>query len=125
MNELFGVDEGTDANVPSVVPARDGRRGSGGYAALMVLAWILIVAALLMGVILLVDDLIGSSVPWLEHAPISAAPLLLIGAGSLVFQVLMRPRLDRFSQGDDREPGLYSVGCRSTAASRLGCDNAG
>jgi len=59
----------------------------------MILAsWVLIGLALMTGAGLLLNDLAPHLFLGLPHAPISAAPLLLIGAASLGFQVLTRPR---------------------------------
>ncbi len=58
---------------------------------------LLIVLALVAGVGLLLDDLALHQLVGLPHAPVSAAPLLLIGAASLGFQILTRPKpLDLF-----------------------------
>ena len=58
---------------------------------------LLIVLALVAGAGLLLDDLFPHLFAGLPHAPLSAVPLLLIGASSLGFQVLTRPRpLDLF-----------------------------
>jgi hypothetical protein len=57
-------------------------------------SWCIIILALLAGILLLTSDFLFTSWP---HAPISAAPLLLIGAAYLGFQVLTRPQpLDLF-----------------------------
>lgn len=53
---------------------------------------LLIVLALVAGGRLLLSDLAPHGFVDLPHAPLSAAPLLLIGAASLGFQVLTRPR---------------------------------
>jgi hypothetical protein len=59
--------------------------------------WLLIVLALVAGAILLLDDLALHRLVRLPHAPVSAAPLLLVGAAFLGFQVLTRPKpLDLF-----------------------------
>jgi hypothetical protein len=56
--------------------------------------WVVVVLALAAGVILLTRDVFLAGLP---HAPVSAAPLLLIGAAYLGFQVLLRPKpLDLF-----------------------------
>jgi len=52
--------------------------------------WATVVMALLAGILLLVRDVFWTILP---HAPISAAPLLLIGVTYLGFQVLIRPEL--------------------------------
>ena len=52
--------------------------------------WFLVFGALVAGVLLLLSDLFP--LPW-PHAPISAAPLLLIGAAYLAFQILTGPTL--------------------------------
>jgi hypothetical protein len=58
---------------------------------------LLMVLALMAGAGLLLDDLAFHQIVGLPHAPISAAPLLLIGAASLGFQILTRPKpLDLF-----------------------------
>ncbi|GHO95400.1 hypothetical protein KSF_054480 [Reticulibacter mediterranei] len=54
--------------------------------------WLLIVLALFTGGGLLLGDLAPQVFVSLPHAPVSAAPLLLIGAASLGFQVLTRPK---------------------------------
>jgi hypothetical protein len=56
--------------------------------------WIVVILALVAGVILLTKDVFLTILP---HAPVSAAPLLFIGAAYLSFQVLTRPKpLDLF-----------------------------
>ncbi len=61
---------------------------------LYLLIWITVIAALVAGIILLLNDVFSIA---LLHAPVSAAPLFLIGATYLGFQVLMRPKpLDLF-----------------------------
>jgi hypothetical protein len=61
---------------------------------LYLFTWATTVAALVAGVILLVSDIFSTILP---HAPVSAVPLLLIGATYLGFQVLIRPKpLDIF-----------------------------
>src|SRR5258708_9288737 len=56
--------------------------------------WGVVVLALAAGVLLLTRDVFLTA---LSHAPVSAAPLLLIGAAYLGFQVLLRPKpLDLF-----------------------------
>jgi hypothetical protein len=58
---------------------------------------LLIILALVAGAGLLLDDLVLHQLVGLPHAPISAAPLLLIGAASLGFLMLTRPKpLDLF-----------------------------
>ncbi|HLG78233.1 MAG TPA: hypothetical protein VKX46_17590, partial [Ktedonobacteraceae bacterium] len=61
-------------------------------AAVYVFTSLLVVLALFAGGLLLLGDLFPQLVVGLPHAPVSAAPLLLIGAASLGFQVLTRPR---------------------------------
>src|SRR5689334_2569933 len=57
-------------------------------------SWGIVVLALIAGILLLTSDFFFTTWP---HAPISAAPLLLIGAAYLGFQVLTRPQpLDLF-----------------------------
>jgi hypothetical protein len=57
-------------------------------------SWSVVILALLAGILLLASDFFFTRWP---HAPVSAAPLLLIGAAYLGFQVLTRPRpLDLF-----------------------------
>jgi hypothetical protein len=56
---------------------------------LTLLAWIIIILAFVASAVLLVSDVLHMP---LAHAPISAAPLLFIGAASLVFQVYTRPK---------------------------------
>jgi hypothetical protein len=52
--------------------------------------WAIVAAALAAGIILLLSDVFPTPLP---HAPVSAAPLLLIGATYLGFQALIRPKL--------------------------------
>ena len=54
------------------------------------LTWVIVVAALLAGVVLLASDMFSTILP---HAPVSASPLLLIGAAYLGFQALIQPKL--------------------------------
>jgi hypothetical protein len=54
------------------------------------LNWLLVIFALLAGILLLLSDIFSFSFP---HAPISSAPLLLIGAAYLAFQLLTGPTL--------------------------------
>ncbi len=68
--------------VPSFIPG-----------AMYVFTGLLIVLALVAGGGLLLSDLAPHVFVGMPRAPISAAPLLLIGAASLGFQVLTRPRL--------------------------------
>jgi len=59
-----------------------------------VFTWVVVVLGLIAGVALLTNDVFFTILP---HAPISAAPLLFIGAAYLGFQVLIRPKpLDLF-----------------------------
>jgi len=61
---------------------------------LYVFTWVVVVLALIAGVALLTNAVFFTILP---HAPISAAPLLFIGAAYLGFQVLIRPKpLDLF-----------------------------
>ena len=60
------------------------------YRLLYTFIWVMTIAALCAGVVLLVSDIFS---PLLPHAPVSAAPLLLIGATYLGFQALVRPKL--------------------------------
>jgi len=61
---------------------------------LYLFTWVVVVLALIAGVALLTNDAFLTILP---HAPISAAPLLFIGAAYLGFQVLLRPKpLDLF-----------------------------
>ena len=61
---------------------------------LYLFTWVVVVLALMAGVTLLTSDVFLSILP---HAPVSAAPLLFIGAAYLGFQVLIRPKpLDLF-----------------------------
>jgi hypothetical protein len=53
---------------------------------------LLIVLALFSGGWLLLGDLAPQMFVGIPHAPVSAAPLLLIGIASLGFQILTRPR---------------------------------
>jgi hypothetical protein len=52
--------------------------------------WATVVAAFVAGIFLLASDVFWTSLP---HAPLSAAPLLLIGGTYLGFQALIRPKL--------------------------------
>ncbi len=62
-----------------------------------VFTWLLIVLALVAGAMLLLYDLALLRQFGLPHAPVSAAPLLLVGVAFLGFQVLTRPKpLDLF-----------------------------
>lgn len=61
-------------------------------AALYVFTALLIVLALFSGGWLLLGDLAPQMFIGVPHAPVSAAPLLLIGVASLGFQILTRPR---------------------------------
>lgn len=54
--------------------------------------WMLIVLAFFGGLLLLLEDALLPLFPHLPHAPVSAAPLLLMGTASLVFQRLLRPK---------------------------------
>ncbi len=63
------------------------------HSLFMGLTWSLVILAFVTGGALLVDDVASPLFPGLSHAPISAAPLLLIGAASLAFQVIRRPGL--------------------------------
>ena len=61
---------------------------------LYLFTWVIVVLALVAGVALLTSDVFLTILP---HAPVSAAPLLFIGAAYLGFQVLLRPKpLDLF-----------------------------
>lgn len=56
--------------------------------------WIMSILAFVAAIVLITSDIFS---PLLPHAPISAAPLLLIGAASLAFQILTQPKpLDLF-----------------------------
>jgi hypothetical protein len=57
------------------------------YKILYPFTWAIVVLAFIAGTFLLVSDLFTSH---LYHVPLSAAPLLLIGAAYLAFQVLIR-----------------------------------
>jgi len=64
------------------------------YKILYPFTWTIVVLALITGTFLLVSDLFPVH---LSHMPLSAAPLLLIGAAYLAFQVLIRAQpLDLF-----------------------------
>jgi hypothetical protein len=64
------------------------------YKVLYPLTWAIVVLAFTTGAFLLVSDVITTR---LSHMPLSAAPLLLIGAAYLAFQVLIRAQfLDLF-----------------------------
>jgi len=54
---------------------------------LRLITWAIAVLALIAGIMLLASDLFLATLP---HAPISAAPLLLIGAAYLAFQAYIR-----------------------------------
>ena|SRR5215469_7049856 len=56
---------------------------------LYLLTWIVVILALGASIILMTRDVFLTTLP---HAPVSAAPLLLIGAASVGFQVLIRPK---------------------------------
>lgn len=56
---------------------------------LYLLTWIVVILALGAGIILMMRDVFLTMLP---HAPLSAAPLLFIGAASVGFQVLIRPK---------------------------------
>ncbi len=58
------------------------------YRLLYLFTWVAAVGALVASILLLVSDIFSTILP---HAPVSAAPLLLIGATYLGFQVLIRP----------------------------------
>ncbi|GCE21404.1 hypothetical protein [Dictyobacter kobayashii] len=61
---------------------------------LYICVWLVAILALLSGGLLLLDDGLAAIFP---HAPISAAPLILIGAAYLAFQAWSRPKpLDLF-----------------------------
>ena len=61
---------------------------------LYLFTWVVVVLALVAGVALLTSDVFFTILP---HAPVSAAPLLFVGAAYLGFQVLIRPKpLDLF-----------------------------
>ena len=64
------------------------------HTLLYVFTWVVVILALVAGVALLTNDIFFIILP---HAPVSAAPLLFIGAAYLGFQVLLRPKsLDLF-----------------------------
>jgi hypothetical protein len=64
------------------------------HALFSLFTWGVVVLALAAGVLLLTRDVFLTDLP---HAPVSAAPLLLIGAAYLGFQALLRPKpLDLF-----------------------------
>ena len=60
------------------------------YKILYAFTWAIVVLALITGAFLLVSDLFPVH---LSHMPLSAAPLFLIGAGYLAFQILIRAQL--------------------------------
>lgn len=61
---------------------------------LLMFTWIMSILAFVAAIVLITSDIFS---PLLPHAPISAAPLLLIGAASLAFQILTQPKpLDLF-----------------------------
>jgi hypothetical protein len=67
------------------------------HKALSIFTCILILFAFSTGAMLLLADVFPYSLPFLAHAPTSAAPLLLIGAASLTFLIVTHPRpLDLF-----------------------------
>ncbi|MCA1594816.1 MAG: hypothetical protein LC772_00090 [Chloroflexi bacterium] len=45
------------------------------------------------GAVLIASDLLPRQIPWLRHAPASAAPLLLIGVAYICLQPIARPSL--------------------------------
>jgi len=59
------------------------------HTLLSLFAWVVIVLALAAGFILLARDVFLTGLP---HAPVSAAPLLLIGTAYLGFQAHLRPK---------------------------------
>lgn len=64
------------------------------HALFSLFIWGVVVLALAAGVLLLTRDVFLTGLP---HAPVSAAPLLLVGAAYLGFQALLRPKpLDLF-----------------------------
>jgi hypothetical protein len=78
----------------TITPSHPSQKQIPAYRYLYLLIWITVIAALVAGIILLLSDIFPTI---LLHAPVSAAPLLLIGATYLGFQVLMRPKpLDLF-----------------------------
>ena len=60
---------------------------------LYLFTWVVVVLALMAGVTLLTNDVFLSILP---HAPVSAAPLLFIGAAYLAFQSFPPKPLDLF-----------------------------
>ena len=60
--------------------------------AIVLISWLLLVLAFCASLGLLLDDLAPRLLARLAHAPISAAPLLLIGSASLCFQIITRPK---------------------------------
>jgi hypothetical protein len=60
---------------------------------LILFTGLVVTLALLGCVLLLVFDLFQPFLHFLTHAPVSAAPLLLIGLASLSFQLVIRPKL--------------------------------
>jgi len=92
MNKLLKP-ETTSSSSPIVSHPLRRLLGRSIYTLLYLFTWVLVVLALVGGALLLGNDAILHSFSGLPHAPVSAAPLLLIGAASLGFQVLTRPKL--------------------------------
>jgi hypothetical protein len=90
------------ASHPPIFPRRHSQLAVATYikGAVYVFTGLLIVLALTAAGALLLNDLAAKVYIGLPHAPLSAAPLLLIGAASLGFQVLTRPKpLELFKAG--------------------------
>lgn len=58
----------------------------------VLICWLLVALAFYTSLGLFLDDLAPRLLAHLAHAPISAAPLLLIGGASLCFLILTRPK---------------------------------
>jgi hypothetical protein len=89
------LDPETEKNALSLPPEQPTKSQPAALAryGLFAMTWFLIIMALGAGVVLLFDDFVPEKLAFLPHAPISAAPLLLIGAASLGFQAISRPNL--------------------------------
>ncbi len=84
------------SSLPSI-PLHKPRRLNILHSLLHLFTWMLIVLALVTGILLLGNDIVPQSLQILPHAPLSASPLLLIGAASAGFLILTRPKpLDLF-----------------------------
>jgi hypothetical protein len=99
MNDLLSRPDRHPA-IPAHVPHLKHARGHllGRFFAFF--TGLIILLAFASGALLLVKDTPLSLLQHLEHAPVSALPLLLIGLASLCFQIVVRPTpLDLFKAG--------------------------